>query len=165
MHALSLQISVSGQTRYQPNGDQCSNQFKKEEDSSEKYANPLRAQAQVLCINSAASSCPVKAFPLAHRNHYYFRASQNPTSKVFVKNCDITKTTSPLVAGKENEGQTKSNWELGAIERRKNGLQMRKEAEQEDERKQTNMHEVVRKQRQALHGAMKEQQQECKVCK
>lgn len=118
----------------QPNGDQCLNQFKKEEDSSEKHANPLRAQAQVLCINSAASSCPVKAFLLAHRNHYYFRASQNPTSKVFVKNCDITKTTSPLVACKENEGQTKSNWELGATERRKNGLQMRKEAEQENER-------------------------------
>lgn len=128
----------------QPNGDQCSNQFKKEEDSSEKYANPLRAQAQVLCINSAASSCKaVKAFPLTHRNHYYFRASQNPTSKVFVKNCEVTKTISPLVAGKENEGQTKSNWELGAIERRKNGLQMRKESEQEDERKQNNMDKVV----------------------
>lgn len=100
--------------------------------SSEKHANPLRSSS------------------LVHQPCSFFmpgkRTSQNPTLKDFVKNCDIKKTTRPL-AGKENVGQTKSNRQPKHniqevreymyhkdIERRKKGLQMRKEAEREDER-------------------------------
>ncbi len=90
----------------QTNGDLSSNQMKKDDNSSKKHPSPLRSQAQILYspasgktfISHAASSYPVKAVP-----------SQNSTSEVFAKNCDITKTTKPLVAGKENEGQMKSN--------------------------------------------------------
>ncbi|XP_058630614.1 centrosome-associated protein 350 isoform X4 [Onychostoma macrolepis] len=156
-----------------------SNQMKKDENSSKKHPSPLRSQAQVLYspasgktfISHAASSYPVKAVPLANRNH----CSQNSTSEVFAKNCDIAKTTEPLVAGKENESQMKSNrqprhniQELReymhhqAVERRRKVLQMRKEAQREDERKQRNMHEVIKKQRQVLHRAKREQQQEYK---
>ncbi len=42
---------------------------------------------------------------------------------------------------------------------------MKKKAQREDERKQRNMHEVIKKQRQVLHRAKREQQQEYKVCK
>ncbi len=149
--------------------------MKKDENSSKKHPSPLRSQAQILYspasgktfISHAASSYLVKAVP-----------SQNSTSEVFAKNCDITKTTKPLVAGKENEGQMKSNrqprhniQELReymhhqAVERRRKVLQMRKEAQREDERKQRNMHEVIKKQRQVLHRAKREQQQEYTVCK
>ncbi|XP_042613341.1 uncharacterized protein LOC122145176 [Cyprinus carpio] len=160
----------------QTNGDLSSNQIKKNENSSKEHPSPLRSQAQVLyspasgktSLSRAASSYPVKAVPLPHRNHY----SQNSTCKVFAKSYDITKTTKPLVAGEENEGQTKSNRQPRnnqdvreymhhqAVERRRKVLQMRKEAQREDERKQRNMHEVVKKQRQVLYRAKREQQQE-----
>ncbi|XP_026107906.1 uncharacterized protein LOC113079887 [Carassius auratus] len=166
----------------QTNGDLSSNRIKKDENSPKEHPRPLRSQAQVLYypasgktfLSSAASSNLVKAVPLAHRNHY----SQNSISKVFAKNYDITKKTKPLVAGEENEGQTKSNRQPRnniqevreylhhqAVERRRKVLQMRKEVQQEDQRKQRNMHEVVKKQRQVLHRAKREQQQEYKVCK
>ncbi|XP_050966661.1 uncharacterized protein LOC127165798 isoform X2 [Labeo rohita] len=171
-------VSIKDQNKKAPvlnaqtNGDISSNQ--KDENSSKKHPSSLRSQAQVLYspapgktfISRAVSSYPVKAVLLAHRNLH----PQNSTSEVFAKNYDITKTTK--VAGKENESQTKSNskprhniqevceyMHHQAIERRRKVLQMRKEAQREDKRKQRNMHEVVKQQRQALHRAKREQQQ------
>lgn len=143
-----------------------------DDNTSKKPPSPLRSQAQILYspasgktfISHAASSYPAKAVP-----------SQNSTSDVFAKNCDITKATKPLVAGKENEGKMKSNrqpryniHELReymhhqAVERRRKVLQMKKK---HSERKQRNMHEVIKKQRQVLHRAKRAQQQEYRVCK
>lgn len=113
--------------------------------SSEKHANPLRAQ--VLCISRAASSCPVKAFLLAHRNHHYSIGHHKiPPQKSLLKTGALNRQQDhwQVKKMKVKRNQTGNQDIISKkcmnicitrpIEKRKNGLQMRKEAEREDER-------------------------------
>ncbi|XP_055056606.2 uncharacterized protein [Misgurnus anguillicaudatus] len=144
-------------------------QRKKENSASMKAQDQSRSISR--CPSgSAASSRPTQAVQLKNRNEYCTKASQNSTLKFFTESHHHENMNTLVFKDNENDAKSNNNpvqevrecMRHQAVERKRKVLKMKKETEREDEKSPRNMHEVFRKQREALHKANKEQTQEYK---